>query len=238
MRHLRCSIPLLVLALALPTWLRAQRYNFKYYSHQDGLGGMEAHSLLQDRIGFIWIGTTSGLYRYDGLHFREYSKADGLPDVWVESLHETASGVLLVGTQKGLARRGGESFKTIPIPGMPSISSQQSLTSDQQGRLYVATSLGLFVGQPAGDGYNFRAYLNPSRAGGEAAYGLFIDSAGTLWFGCGTALCALVKDEVTVFGSEAGVPPGRWDAILADSEGNLWIRDPHQVRVRRSGSPR
>ena len=51
MAHLRRSIPLSVLALVLPTLLRAQRYNFKYYA--DGLGGMEAHSLLQDRSGFI-----------------------------------------------------------------------------------------------------------------------------------------------------------------------------------------
>src|SRR6266852_4401191 len=101
MRHLHRSIPLLVLVLALPTWLRAQRYNFRYYSHADGLGGMEAHSLLQDRTGFIWIGTSSGLYRYDGLHFRDYTKADGLPDNWIESMHETRSGVLLVGQPAG-----------------------------------------------------------------------------------------------------------------------------------------
>jgi signal transduction histidine kinase/CheY-like chemotaxis protein/streptogramin lyase len=236
MRHLRRSIPLLVLALALPTWLRAQRYNFKYYAHEDGLGAMEVHSLLQDRTGFIWIGASSGLYRYDGRHFRGYTTADGLPDIWIESLHETASGIFLVGTRKGLARRDGETFQTIPIPGTPAISSQQSLTSDRQGVLYVATSQGLFIGQPAGRRYNFHSYPNPLRAGGAAAYGLFIDSTGELWFGCGTALCALAKDGVTVFGSEAGVPPGRWDAILADPEGNLWIRNPNQVRVRRPGS--
>jgi signal transduction histidine kinase/ligand-binding sensor domain-containing protein/CheY-like chemotaxis protein len=236
MRHLPRSIPLLVLVLALPTLLRAQRYNFKYYSHADGLGGMEAHSLLQDRTGFIWIGASSGLYRYDGLHFRSYTTADGLPDIWIESLHETASGVLLVGTDRGLARRDGETFKPIPIPGMPAISSQQSLTSDPQGLLYVGTSQGLFVGQPTGGEYSFHLYPNPSQAGGVAAYGLFIDTTGDLWFGCGTALCVLRKAGVTVFGSEAGVPPGRWDAILADPQGNLWIRSPRQVRVRHSDS--
>src|SRR5579872_798643 len=129
MRHLRRFILLVVCALALPTWLGAQRYNFKYYSHADGLGGMEVHSLLQDRTGFIWIGTSLGLYRYDGLHFRGYTKADGLPDDWIESMHETASGVLLVGTHDGLARRDGEGFKPILIPGAPAISSQQSVTS-------------------------------------------------------------------------------------------------------------
>ena len=151
-------------------------------------------------------------------------------------MHETASGILLVGTQNGLARRDGETFKPIPIPGMPAISSQQSLTSDPQGLLYVATSQGLFIGQPAGKEYNFHLRRNPPRAGGVAAYGLFIDSTGALWFGCGTSLCTLTKDELTVFGGEAGVTPGRWDAILADPEGNLWIRNPTQVRVRRPGS--
>jgi len=32
------------------------------------------------------------------------------------------------------------------------------------------------------------------------------------------------------------VPLGRWDAILADPEGNLWIRSPRHVCVRRPGS--
>src|SRR5689334_15771685 len=140
MRHLCPSISLVVWALALPTWLGAQRYNFKYYSHRDGLRGMEAHSLLQDRTGFIWMGASYGLYRYDGLHFRGYTNTGGLPGVGIESLHETAGGILLVGTQKGLARRDGETFKPIPIPGSPANSSQESLTSDRQGVLYVATS--------------------------------------------------------------------------------------------------
>src|SRR5258708_8571811 len=99
MRHLCRSISLVVCALALPTWLRAQRYNFKYYAHGDGLGGMEVHSLLQDRTGFIWIGTSSGLYRYDGRHFRGYTTSEGLPDFRIQSLHETARGILLLGRQ-------------------------------------------------------------------------------------------------------------------------------------------
>src|ERR1700730_13564622 len=102
--------PILVTALCvmLPTWLDAQRYIFKYYAHGDGLGDMEVHSLLQDRTGFIWIGTASGLYRYDGREFRGYGEPEGLPNGWIESLHETIDGRLLVGTQSGLAQRDGE----------------------------------------------------------------------------------------------------------------------------------
>src|SRR3984893_6681739 len=129
MHFLRRSIS--VLALAVPMWLGAQRYNFEYYSHGDGLGGMEVHSLLQDRTGFIWIGATPGLYRYDGKHFRAYTQADGLPAAPVEALHETADGTLLAGTRKGIARLDGERFRAIEIPGSPAIISPSGLSSDR-----------------------------------------------------------------------------------------------------------
>src|ERR1700730_365463 len=119
MHFLRRSIS--VLALAVPVWLGAQRYNFEYYSHGDGLGGMEVRSLLQDRTGFIWIGATSGLYRYDGKHFRAYTQADGLPAAPVEALHETADGTLLAGTLKGIVRLDGERFRGVEIPGASAI---------------------------------------------------------------------------------------------------------------------
>jgi signal transduction histidine kinase/streptogramin lyase/ActR/RegA family two-component response regulator len=235
MYFLRRSIS--VLALAVPMWLGAQRYNFEYYSHGDGLGGMEVRSLLQDRTGFIWIGATPGLYRYDGKHFRAYTAADGLPAAPVEALYETSDGTLLAGTAKGVARLDGERFRAVEIAGSAAIMSQSGLASDRQGRIYAATSLGLFIARGLGRDYKFRRYPNPPAAGGLAAFGIYIDpNDGTVWFGCGQVLCSLSQDKVTVFGTDQGVPPERWDAIVGDGEGNLWIRSPTTVRVRLSGS--
>jgi len=235
MHFLRRSIS--VLALAVPMWLGAQRYNFEYYSHGDGLGGMEVRSLLQDRTGFIWIGSTPGLYRYDGKHFRAYTDADGLPAAPVEALHETSDGTLLAGTAKGVARLDGERFRAIEIPGSPAITSQSGLSSDRLGRIYAATSQGLFISHGGGPDYKLRRYPNPPAAGGLAAFGIYMDpNDGAVWFGCGQAICHLSRDQVTVFGADQGVPPDRWDAILGDGEGNLWIRSPTTVRVRPPGS--
>jgi signal transduction histidine kinase/CheY-like chemotaxis protein/streptogramin lyase len=221
------------MVVTLPMWLGAQRYNFKYYAHADGLGNTEVHSLLQDRTGFIWIGTASGLYRYDGKYFRGYLVAEGLPDVWIESLHETASGTLLVGTRKGVAQLQDGKFHVVPIPGSPAISSQSGLASDRRGRIFAATSQGLFIGQATGPEYSFNSgAVQP----GVAAYGIYIDSNDDVWFGCGVALCILSQNRLTTLGREAGIPPDRWDAVLGDGEGNLWIRSPTKVLVRRAGA--
>ena len=163
--------------------------------------------------------------------------ADGLPDIGIESLHETASGILLVGTQKGLARLDGETFKAIPIPGMPAISSQQSLTSDPLGLLYVSTSQGLFIGLLAGAAYSFhlRCLLAVQRP---------TDCSLIPWARCGSAVvlvCALLPRMERKF---SGVRLGcRWVVgtrswPIRKAISGFAVRDTFAcgARVRRSSS--
>ena len=101
----RCGLALsLTLALLLPSVASAQRYAFKYYGHDQGLTNLAIMCLLQDRMGFIWVGTHDGLFRYDGLHFAVFRKEEGLPSSRIESLHQTSDGTLWAGTAEGLAR--------------------------------------------------------------------------------------------------------------------------------------
>src|SRR5450830_1668369 len=66
-------------------------------------------SLLQDRQGFMWIGThVNGLYRYNGYQAVRYTSrsndANSLPHDRVSALYEDARGRIWAGTQDGLAR--------------------------------------------------------------------------------------------------------------------------------------
>ncbi|NQY65697.1 MAG: hypothetical protein HRT38_18765, partial [Alteromonadaceae bacterium] len=45
----------------------------KRFSLRDGLPDTTIYSIVQDKTGFIWLGTPSGLVRYDGYEFRRYS---------------------------------------------------------------------------------------------------------------------------------------------------------------------
>src|SRR3954469_15343934 len=60
-------------------WLRGQELVFKHYGLQDGLASPTIHSIFQDRNGFLWFGTESGLCRYDGNSFKTFTVKDGLP---------------------------------------------------------------------------------------------------------------------------------------------------------------
>jgi signal transduction histidine kinase/ligand-binding sensor domain-containing protein len=46
----------------------------KEYSYKDGLNTYNIKKVLQDKNGFIWVGTQDGLYRYDGLYFEVVKK--------------------------------------------------------------------------------------------------------------------------------------------------------------------
>src|SRR5271166_738930 len=204
--------------------LYAQRYNFKFYGEEEGLQSLAVQVVLQDRAGFLWVGTQNGLFRYDGNRFAGFGKADGLPDAHIESLHESIDGTLWVGTRFGLARRDKEHFEKVPLGGTVGIVGREGIASDSAGNLYVATEHGLVKGTSSPKGLEFRLILNPLRSTSPVATSVFVDAKGRVWFGCGTGLCTLENGQARESGAELGLPQQRWDAILGDLEGNLWVR--------------
>lgn len=52
---------------------------FKHFTIKDGLPTNVVNSGIQEKRGFIWLGTRSGLTRYDGQVFKTFTISDGLP---------------------------------------------------------------------------------------------------------------------------------------------------------------
>lgn len=69
----------LCLTFILMTSAWSQDYIYKRYGLQDGLANLTIHCIFQDKEGFLWIGTESGLCRYDGSQFKTFTVKDGLP---------------------------------------------------------------------------------------------------------------------------------------------------------------
>src|SRR5258707_2691836 len=76
----RKNVILLFLCCFLFSLTRAQDYSYTNYDIKEGLAGSVAYCAVQDKDGFIWIGTEPGLSRFDGTHFKNFTIQDGLPD--------------------------------------------------------------------------------------------------------------------------------------------------------------
>ena len=71
----------ILLFLLTPYSSFPQEYSYTHYDVADGLAGSTVYCITQDREGFIWAATETGVSRFDGTHFRNFTIADGLPDI-------------------------------------------------------------------------------------------------------------------------------------------------------------
>lgn len=94
------------LFFAVSTIAQVPELSFRYYSKSDGLASSNTLDIVQDSIGYIWIGTNNGLDRFDGYTFTNYryNSEDSLsvPNNRIQKLFIDSSGTLWVGTSRGI----------------------------------------------------------------------------------------------------------------------------------------
>ncbi|WP_246033245.1 EAL domain-containing protein [Shewanella canadensis] len=93
--------------------------NAEYYGVPEGLSQSTVTSIVEDKDGYVWIGTVNGLNRFDGSRFKHYFASDdkksGLPSSFIRSLAIDKAGNLLVGTDKGLVALDKSQDKFKPL---------------------------------------------------------------------------------------------------------------------------
>lgn len=82
------------------------QHRFERYTTEQGLSQNSILSMLQDKRGFLWIGTEDGLNRFDGYTFKKFyhhaGDTSGLTDDQVWTLLEDKNGIIWIGHIKGL----------------------------------------------------------------------------------------------------------------------------------------
>ena len=94
-----------LLLLSLAVFSQSEHYNFSKLDIHTGLSHNQVNAILKDTDGFLWLGTMSGLDRYDGYSFKIFSKQPGdstsLFDNFILSLSELPDGKMWVQTRAG-----------------------------------------------------------------------------------------------------------------------------------------
>ena len=207
--------------------VQAQAIWAKDFPFAGGLPTNEMTTIYQDRDGFIWVGTTNGLVRYDGYHVRLFQRdgslVSGLTDNRITQMAEDSLW-LWVGTSAGLNLIHRNTYQVSAFPeeslGKGYINS---LCSDGENTVWVGTDNQVLV---------FRApSLHPvdtitlaSREGKRAVVNKILrDRTGRLWI-CTRAGLFLHEPSTNRL---CHLPPvGESDnlsSVCQDRDGRLWV---------------
>lgn len=113
-----------------------------------GLSDVSVNAITQDKYGYIWIGTSNGLNRYDGYSIRTFyaDARNQLPSNNIISLYSDSEGRLWVGTGKGLAEYDfiNETFSRRIDSNSLGFDVIYCLIEDTRKNLYIGAGSGVY----------------------------------------------------------------------------------------------
>jgi ligand-binding sensor domain-containing protein len=214
---------------ALATQDKLTQYGRQTWQTENGLPQNTVRAILQDHEGYIWIGTESGLVRFDGLKFVVFDikNTGALKSNSITSLLEDTAGTLWIGTMEGVTSLHGNKFQTYTTEdGLPT-NYILSLFSDHTGVISAVTTDG--VAQFHLNHFIRNAADSKQRAGTAMTVQ---DRYGCTWTGTEQGLTASSRGVTKVYTTKNGLPSNRITVLYLDQEGSLWIgTDSGAVRI-------
>jgi two-component system sensor histidine kinase ChiS len=214
---------------------------FEHLSLEQGLSQSVVTAILQDRKGFLWLGTQDGLNRYDGYSFRIFRRdprdPKSLGNNYVFSLAEDRDGRLWIGTNGGGLDRFDPASETFTHyrhdptePGSLPDNIVEHLLVDREGVLWVDAGEALARFDPQTETFTDYRHdeQDPSSLSG-APCAIYQDHQSVLWVGTDGGLDRFnpVDGTATHFRHDpenpASLGGNHVTSLVEDSAGFLWV---------------
>ncbi len=198
---------------------RAQHYNFINYSTESGLAQSQVRSIVQDRNGYLWLGTLAGLSKYDGKKFINYSIQNGLIDNQVISLAVDRTRGLWIGTMGGLNYFDGEKFRSYLFKEDMAENLVNGIAQDANGHLWLATD---GAGVCLFNGSGFRYFTEEDGLSDNSVRTVCIDNKGLVWFGTRNGICMYDGKQFKTLDTSVN-QPHNVSHIFVDHHKKMWF---------------
>jgi ligand-binding sensor domain-containing protein/signal transduction histidine kinase len=189
----------------------------------DGLLSDSATAIVQSRDGFLWVGTTAGLVRFDGVKFTEVKLGAAATNgpVRVTALCEDSNSHLWIGTQQdGLFELTEGSLRHFDKNQGLLDNDVTSLAGDSRGHVWIGckTGLSLWMNQ------RFKSFTTRDGLSDAFVSGLNVSRSGTVWIATRTGMCQFVDGHIVpyAFQTESQGRSPEYLGIYEDRRGNLW----------------
>ncbi len=211
-----------------------RRLRFQHINRERGLPEASVSSIVQDRAGFMWLGTGDGLARYDGQRFvvfrHEPKDPSSLAASYVKSLLIARDGRLWVGTDGGGVCRYRDAdsrfdcFRPSSAPGALQSGTIMAMSEARDARLWVATlGGGLALLDPASG--KVRTYADEDGLP-AAVTAVAVSGDGTVWVGTNSGLFRLDEKRQwfePLLQNHTELATATVSALRIDEKGDLWI---------------
>lgn len=170
----------------------------------------DVSSIVQDPKGFIWFGTTDGLFRYDGYNCKGYKysskNSDSISHNNIKCLYLDSENILWIGTQNGLNKFDWETDKFTWY--LNDVKDTKSLSNNNVQAIYEDRTGDLWIGTES-DGLNrfdrktgkcerfIHDGKNDVSLGFDKVKAICEDSTGVLWIGTEQGLNRFNREEKT-----------------------------------------
>lgn len=199
----------------------SNHYQLNIFTSENGLPMNSVISLAQTPDGFIWIGTETGLVRFDGITFELYNRKN-LPlmtNELIRTLLVDRSGTLWIGIRGGgvLRFRNGrfESFDTENL-----ISDIiWTMAESRDGSIWIGASNGCIRYH---DGHIEKITFPPESLS-ENIRAITEDYDGNIWLGTPKGLISVKRKGDKLHSEFKGYKNTQINAILQDRSGVLWL---------------
>jgi ligand-binding sensor domain-containing protein/signal transduction histidine kinase len=202
------------------------RYTRHVWQASDGLPEQTVQAFAQTRDGYLWIGTSGGLVRFDGLHFTVFDRQNtpALHENSIFCLMVSHDGALWIGTEGGgLVRYARGEFRSWTAREGLSNDFVRALAEDAKGNIWAGTDNGLL--RLDGGGFGGGGFVRVDGTGDVpslAVHSIYLDREGGLWVG-GSKLICLRGGSVTEYTMRGESSQNRVKSILQTADGAMWV---------------